>query len=82
MIYIYIHIRQVIQNSAIQNVLLAFYCVPRPFDGTVIIKVEDQSSDQRLSRLVKLDMKGSSTSVLSTNGKAARTPLASEEGTS
>lgn len=32
--------------------------------------------------LVKLDMKGSSTSVLSTNGKAARTPLASEEGTS
>lgn len=26
-----------------------FSCVPNPFDGTVIIKVEDQSSDQRLS---------------------------------
>lgn len=82
MIYIYLYKTGHSKQCNSECFACFFSCVPNPFDGTVIIKVEDQSSDQRLSLLVKLDMKGSSTSVLSTNGKAARTPLASEEGTS
>lgn len=84
MIYtVYIYIRQVIQNSAIQNVLLAFFPVYQIrlmelSSSKLKIKVQTRG----FPLLVKLDMKGSSTSVLSTNGKAARTPLASEEGTS
>lgn len=84
MIYtVYIYIRQVIQNSAIQNVLLAFFSVYQIrlmelSSSKLKIKVQTRG----FPLLVKLDMKGSSTSVLSTNGKAARTPLASEEGTS
>lgn len=49
--YIYIYLYKTGHSKQCNSECFAcfFSCVPNPFDGTVIIKVEDQSSDQRLS---------------------------------
>lgn len=49
MIYIYLYKTGHSKQCNSECFACFFFCVPNPFDGTVIIKVEDQSSDQRLS---------------------------------